>query len=241
MGNRRHGANWDRVLIDVCTQRDFLEPGAILQVTNQAAVLPRLQQVFAWAGENRIGTVSIVESHRPSEPLGGFPLHCIDGTIGQGKMDFAYLQPSILIEVDNTLALPPDLREKYQQLIFRKRAREVLSNPKADRFLTQLEPAEFIIFGVGLEHAIRSLALGLLARHKTVAVVTDACGYWSTADADLALRQLGAKHIRLLTTEELTAAPPPRAAKRPGTQPILSRCRPDRGGVGTRTRSRSRG
>jgi len=59
-----------------------------------------------------------------------------------------------------------------------------LSNPKADRFLTHWRPEEYIIVGVGLERAIRGLALGLLARHKTVTVVTDACGYWSSGDAD---------------------------------------------------------
>lgn len=219
MGNA--AVNWNRVLIDVCTQRDFLDPGAILQVANRDALLPRLEQVFAWARRSRVGVVSIVESHRPSEPLAGFPLHCIDGTSGQEKLNCTQVRPSILVEVDNTLALPPNLREKYHQLKFRKRARDVLSNPKTDRFLTQLDADEFIIVGVGLDRAIRTLALGLLARHKTVTVVGDACGYWSSADADLALRQLGAKSIRIVTADELTAPvePAPRVLTR---RPILS-------------------
>jgi nicotinamidase-related amidase len=214
--------NWNRVLIDICTQRDFLDPGAILQVANRDAVVARLEQIFAWARRVRIGMFSSVESHRPAEPPAGFPLHCIDGTPGQEKLAFTYLRPSILVEVDNTLALPPDLREKYHQLVFRKRARDVLSNPKADRFLTSLEAEEFIIFGVGLEQAIRVLALGLLARHKTVTVVGDACGFWSSADADLALRQLGAKTIRIVSTEELTAPPAPPTARSLQRRPILS-------------------
>jgi nicotinamidase-related amidase len=209
MGNEDSAARWGRVLIDVCTQRDFLDPGAILQVANRDAIIPRLRLIFDWARKQRIGMVSAVESHRPTEPLAGFPLHCIDGTRGQHKLDFGYIRPWLLVEVDNTLALPPDLREQYQQLIFRKRARDVLGNPKADRFLTQMQADEFIIFGVGLERAIRALALGLLGRQKQVTVVSDACGYWSAADADLALRQLAAKHIRLVTAEELTAPPPP--------------------------------
>ncbi len=227
MGNERSAAKWNRVLVDVCTQRDFLDPGAILQAANREAIIPKLQQVFEWARKQRIGIVSAVESHRPSEPLAGFPLHCIDGTPGQRKMDFAHVRPWVLVEVDNTLALPPDLRENYQQLIFRKRARDVLGNPKADRFLTQLPAEEFIIFGVGVERAIRSLALGLQGRHKKVTVVSDACGYWSAADADLALRQLAAKHIRLVTADELTAPPPVVDRSRLPRPRILSRCRPD--------------
>lgn len=217
-------AKWDRVLIDICTQRDFLDPGGILQVANREVLVPKLEQVFNWARRERIGVFSSVESHRSSEPLAGFPLHCIDGTPGQEKLGFAHIRPWILVEVDNTLALPPNLREEYHQLIFRKRARDVMSNPKADRFLTQLEANEFIIFGVGLEQAIRSLALGLQGRHKSVTVVSDACGYWSTADSDLALRQLGAKGIKLVTADELTAPPAPPAGRNLTRRPILS-CR----------------
>jgi len=224
MGSEGFSANWDRVLVDVCTQRDFLDSAGVLRVANRQELLPRLARIFAWAARSRVAMVSSVESHRPSEPLAGFPLHCIDDTAGQQKVEFAYLHPWILVEVDNTLALPPNLRERYRQLIFRKRARDVLGNPKADRFLTQLEPEEFILFGVGLERAIRSLALGLLARHKTVTVVDDACGYWSSADAELAVRQLGAKHIRVVSTEELTAPPPVPAARRAVRRRILSRC-----------------
>jgi nicotinamidase-related amidase len=228
MGNEGRKIKWNRVLVDICTQRDFLDPGGILQVANREAVVPRIEQVFQWAQRAGIGTFSSVESHRPSEPLAGFPLHCIDGTAGQEKLPFGFLQPWILVEVDNCLSLPPDLRENYHQLIFRKRARDVLSNPKADRFLTQLSADEFILFGVGLERAIRSLALGLLARHKTVTVVGDACGYWSAADADLALRQLAAKHIKIVSAEELTAPPAPPEHKPLVRRPILSRCRPGR-------------
>jgi nicotinamidase-related amidase len=239
MGNEERAANWDRVLVDVCTQRDFLDPGAILQVANRDALVPRLEHVFGWARRNRIAIVSSVESHRPSEPLAGFPLHCIDGTHGQMKPAFTYVHPHILVEVDNSLALPPDLLDKYHQLIFRKRARDVMSNPKADRFLTSLHAKEFIVFGVGLEQAIRSLALGLLARHKRVTVVSDACGYWAAGDADLSLRQLAAKHIRIVTVDELTAVPEPAPTRRAGRRTLLSRLRPDRARPQRHSRSRA--
>ncbi len=210
----KHGVTWGQVLIDVCTQQDYLEPGAILQVADRDELIRHLRKIFEWAGERGIGVVSSIESHRPSEPLNGWPLHCIDGTPGQGKPDFTLLPPVAMVETDNYLSLPPDLRKNYRQLIFRKRSREVLGNPKADRFLTQLRLNEYIIVGVGLERAIKSLALGLVARHKAVAVVTDACGYWSNADKELALRQLVAKGVRLVRTEELTAPPPPTHSRR---------------------------
>lgn len=216
MGNKS-SVKWSRVLVDVCVQRDFLDTGAILQVCNHERLIANLRRIFHWAKLNGLGVVSSVESHRPTEMPKGFPLHCIDDTPGQRKPPFALLEPWFLIEADNCLSLPPDLCTTYRQLIFRKRGRDVLGNPKADRFLTHLTPDEFILCGVGLERPIRVLALGLLARHKRVTVVADACGFWSAADADLSQRQLAAKGIKLVTTEELVASPAvvaPRAKSR---------------------------
>lgn len=232
-----NSVNWNRVLIDICTQQDFLKPGSILQVANVEALIPNLREVFAWARSARIPVVSSVESHRATEPANGFPMHCIDGTSGQAKLDFTLISPWVLVETDNYLSLPPGLRKKYHQLIFRKRTHDVLSNPKADRFLTQLKAEEFIIFGVGIERAIKSLALGLLARHKRVAVVTDACGCWSAGDAELATRQLGAKGIRLLTAAELVEPEP--APKRSGIRARRMRRRHHsaRSSLARRTRS----
>lgn len=201
--------NWRRVLLDVCTQHDYLGPGGLVQVINRETTVDNLRDVFRWAISNRIPIVSAMESHRRSELANGFPLHCIDGTPGQKKLPFTLNPPVLAVEADNYLSLPPDIMTAYRQIVFRKRSREFLNNPKADRFLTQLPAEEFIIVGVGLDRTIKTLALGLLARHKPmVTVVTDACGYWSAADADLAGRQLAAKGVRVLKTAELVVPPP---------------------------------
>jgi len=237
MAFRLNGRDWSRVLIDVCTQNDFLTPGSILQVANLDALIPNLQRVFDWARSARLPVVSSVESHRPTEPANGFPMHCIDGTRGQAKPGFTLVSPWILVETDNYLSLPPDLRKNYRQLIFRKRTRDVLSNPKADLLLTQLKVEEYVIFGVGVERAIKSLALGLLARHKRVAVVKDACGWWSAGDGELALRQLAAKGVRLTGTAEITAPPakrPPARARR-----VRYRYRASKSGVGRHGRTKT--
>ena len=205
MGALRRSVKWERVLIDVCTQRDYLDAGSILQVSNLEELTPNLRKIFRWARSMRTPVVSIVESHRPSEPFNGFPLHCIEGTPGHEKMPFSLLSPWNIVENDNYLSLPPDLMKNYRQLIFRKRSKEILSNPKTDRFLTNAKARELIVYGVGLDRAIKPLVLGLLARHKTVTVVQDACGYWSAGDAELVCRQISAKGIRLTTTEELIA------------------------------------
>ncbi len=231
-GRKRRPASWKRVLIDACTQNDFLEPGAIMQVSNRAGLLANLHRIFAWARSANVPVISCLESHRPTEAGQGCPLHCIDGTHGQRKPEFSLLEPRILIEADNTLSLPPDVMTGYRQILFRKRARDILGNPKADRFLTSLQAEEFILFGVGLERTIRNLALGLLSRHKKVTVVGDTCGFWSAPEADLVLRQLAAKGIKLVTADELTAPPPPPPVSAPRRivyhGRVLRRCHPDR-------------
>jgi nicotinamidase-related amidase len=225
MGAHFRSLKWDRVLIDICTQRDFLEAGGILQVVNREPLMPALREVFRFARSGGLPVVSFVESHRPSEPLSGFPLHCIDGTHGQEKLPWSLLAPWTIVETDNYLSLPPDLVSDHRQIIFRKRTKDVLSNPKADRFLTHATADAFILFGVGLERAIRSLALGLLARSKPVTVITDACGYWSSADGDLSLRQLAAKGVKLVTVEQFVNEPPPKRV-RPFQRLVVDRHNP---------------
>ncbi|MGB2985398.1 MAG: isochorismatase family protein [Phycisphaerae bacterium] len=128
---------------------------------------------------------------------------CVDDSAGQRKIDFTILSRFAQVEADNTLSCPIDLFRKYQQVIFRKRTDDLLSNPKADRFLTQLPATEFILFGIGVEGSVKALALALLAREKRVTIVVDACGYWSKATADLAMRQIKAKGGRTITVNEL--------------------------------------
>jgi hypothetical protein len=127
----------------------------------------------------------------------------VDGSKGQRKIDYTLFPLCQLIEVDNTLALPRDLFARCQQVIFRQRGEDLLGNPKADRFLSQLPSREFIIFGNTTEGAVKALALGLVAREKPVTVVADACGYWSRSAADLALRQIQAKGGCITIVNEL--------------------------------------
>jgi nicotinamidase-related amidase len=192
------------VLVDLNTQRDFLEPTAVCRVRNGEQLLSAVRRVIAWAKWNHVPVISSVDAHRQAESThDGFPLHCIDGTRGQGKIPWTLFGSRVRVEADNTLALSLDLFESHQQVIFRKRTHDLFSNPKADRFLTQLQAEEFILFGVGLEFSIGALALGLLARNRKVTVVADCCGYWTRSEADLALRRMHARGADLVTVEQL--------------------------------------
>jgi len=160
--------------------------------------------VIAWTKRNSVPIVSSIESHRPFELSdSGYPIHCVDGSDGQDKLDFTIFPLHARVESDNTLSVPIDLFGRYQQVIFRKRTDDLLGNPKADRLLSYLPVREYILFGTGIECSVKALALALLTRGKQVSVVVDACGFWNRATADLALRQIAAKGAKLVTVCEL--------------------------------------
>ena len=230
------------VLVDVSTQRDFLDAEGALPVQNREALLPRLRRMMALARAARLPVISSVDTHRETDPLNGVPRHCIEGTTGQQKIPFTLLAQRIVVEADNTIDLPYCVLSRFRQVIFRKQDYDFFSNPKADRLLTELDAGEFVLFGVGLERSVKALALGLLARHKKVAVVIDACGYWSEADADLATRQLRAKGIRITTVDELASAlraPRTRDRARIGSPDRHHPLKRSHASKGTRTRTMS--
>jgi nicotinamidase-related amidase len=200
----KKGREFECVLVDVNTQHDFCDPCGAFPVANIPELIPALRRVVAWAKRNHLPLVSSLESHRPLELSdSGTPIHCVDGSCGQRKLSFTLFPARTNIEVDNTFAVPFDLFQRWQQVIFRKRSDDLLLNPKADRLLTQLPVREYLVFGTGLEGSVKAIALALMARGKRVGVVVDACGYWSRGTADLALRQLTAKGAQLVTTAEL--------------------------------------
>jgi len=192
------------VAIDLNTQRDFCEPGRAFPVANLAELIPALRRVVAWVKRNQTPVVSSIEAHREYELSdSGNPIHCVDGSDGQEKIDFTLLANRKFVASDNTLTVPIDLFASYQQVIFWKRADDLLTNPKADRLLTHAPIGEFLLFGVAVEASIKALALALMARNKKVTIVSDACGYWSEGTADQVFRQMAAKGAGIVTVDDL--------------------------------------
>lgn len=204
MAEPTNGRAYPCVVIDLNTQRDLCLPDGARPVTNAAEVVPAIRRVVAWTKRNGAPLISSVDSHRATEmPFGGCPLHCVDGTSGQQKVEFTVFRSKTTVQVDNTLSVPLDLFTHCQQVIFRQRGEDLLANPKADRFVTQLPVHEFVLFGNDAEGAVKNVALGLIARGKRLTVVRDACGYWDRNAADLAFRLFEAKGVTVISVSEL--------------------------------------
>jgi len=192
-----------RVLIDLNTQCDFLLPRGALPVANREQIVSNIRRIMSWARLQCVPVVSSLDAHRADESPNGLPRHCVDNTAGQRKLPFTLLPRRVLLHGDNTFDVPLDPFRRYNQLIFTKRTRDFLSNPKADRLINEIDARCFVLFGVITEHCIKAASLGLMARGRHVAVVTDACGHWSRPDAELALRQIEAKGAVMITSDEL--------------------------------------
>ena len=232
MRTRRNGCVYQCVLVDLNTQQDFFVENGTCRVANAEALVPHLRDIIAWTKRNQVPIVSSIDSHRPEETdLGGLPMHCIDGSDGQQKLRFTLLSNRVSVEGDNTLALPLDLFQYHQQVLFRKRTTDLLANPKADRFLTQLAVREYLVFGLGVEHSVKALVLGLLARGRRVTVIVDGCGYWTASAGEFTLRQMVAKGASLITVAELLRRKlrrPRRYSKLNGRSSV---CCPGRSGI----------
>lgn len=195
------------VLVDLNTQLDFFDANGACPVLEPDLLYARLRRVVAWVKRNHAPVISSMDAHRISESgdSDSSAPWCIEGTHGQGKLDFTLLPNRIFIAGDNTIAVPIDLFSRHQQVIFPQRSEDLFANPKADRFITQQNTDEFIVFGAVSEHEVKAIVLGLLARNKSVSVLLDGCGAWSYSESDLSIRQMTAKGANIITVDELVS------------------------------------
>ena len=214
MQNGRIGRTTPCVLVDMNTQFDFFGGEGACPVVNHLEKHACLRRILAWAKRNQVPIISSMDSHRRVEHTNnGIPRHCIEGSVGQRKLPFTVLPNHVFVAGDNTLGVSVDLFQKHQQVIFPQRDTDLFTNPKADRFLTQLDAEEFILFGAIAEYEIKAVALGLLVRNKRVTILMDGCGFWNLSEFDLSLRQARAKGARVISICELRERKLPRRWK----------------------------
>ncbi len=190
------------VLVDICTQRDYLACDGAQPTLNAPLILPHLKHLMAFARWVKVPTLSCVDLRRPDEVRGLAHRVCVLGTPGQQKLSCTLLPDRVAVESDNCLCVALDILQQHQQVILGKQHRDPFTNPKLDRLLTEMPARRFVVVGVGLESSLRLLALGLLLRHRRVALIHDACGWWNAEDGGMALRQLAAKGCELLSTQQ---------------------------------------
>ena len=108
--------------------------------------------------------------------------------------------------------LPAGLLRKYQQVIFEKRHTDIFLHARAERLITELDSATFIICGAGVARGIVEAAGGLRNRHFSVICASDAVLDLDEAMSEMAHLRMMAKGVIFAPTKEIIT---PQLRRRP--------------------------
>jgi nicotinamidase/pyrazinamidase len=170
-----------RLLWDVDTQVDFIEPRGKLAVPRADAVVPAMARLVEWARREGIPHVASADDHELTDPeisdspdfADTFPPHCLRGTHGAAKIEqTAQLDP---VPLGGTEV--PGRWLRGREFLLLKKHFDVFTNPNADRVLDLFAPEEVVLFGVATDICDDAAIKGLRARGYNVTFVEDAsCG-----------------------------------------------------------------
>src|SRR5437870_6604205 len=167
-----------RILWDVDTQVDFMEPSGKLYVPDAKEIAPALEQLVDAARAARIVHVASADDHELTDDeisdapdlRSTYPPHCLRGTRGARKI------PETEQEDPVPITLEP-LPERYldgREFLLLKKSFDVFTNPNTDRLLQWLDPDEILVFGVATDVCDDAAIRGFLERGRRVTFVEDA-------------------------------------------------------------------
>jgi nicotinamidase/pyrazinamidase len=160
------------VLVDIDTQRDFLEESGALYVPGSRSILANLERLSRTAAARGIPVLATACCHSPGDPeLRQFPPHCMAGTEGQRRVPATVWPDSVVLEDGDRLEGPLP-----RHLTLHKHEFDVFSRPDADDLIARYNVTNptFVVYGVATDYCVRAAVEGLLARKCRVAIVVDA-------------------------------------------------------------------
>jgi len=189
-----------RIIVDIDTQRHFFLAGGVALVRNHQQVLDNVRRVVDWAQMKNVRVISTVQIY-----TNGFSCCncCTVDADGQAKLNDTLLARHTSFPADDCTDLLPEILERYDQVIFRKRCFDPFEEPRADRMLSELQADEFILIGAVTEGAVRATALGLLSRQKNVTILVDAIGSYDRDVGEIAVRHMWVRGAKLIDTRAL--------------------------------------
>ena len=172
-----------RILWDVDTQVDFMQPSGKLYVPGAAEVAPAMERLVDAARAAGLVHVASADDHELTDPeisetpdfRNTFPRHCLRGTHGAEKiLETKQRDPLPLSLVPFPPGLIPGLIGGRREILLLKKSFDVFTNPNADPLLVALDPSEIIVFGVATDVCDDAAILGFLQRGRRVLFVEDA-------------------------------------------------------------------
>ena len=172
-----------RILWDVDTQVDFMEPTGKLYVPGATDVAPAMERLVDAARAAGLVHVASVDDHELTDPelsdapdfTNTYPPHCLRGTRGAEKiLETKQRDPLPLSLVPYPPGLLPHLVAGRRELVLLKKSFDVFTNPNADPLLDALDPEEIVVFGVATDVCDDAAIRGFLRRGRRVSFVEDA-------------------------------------------------------------------
>ena len=197
-----------RVLWDVDTQVDFVEPAGKLYVPGAErarAAMARLVEAARAAGLPHVASADDHELTDPeisAEPdfATGWPPHCLRGT--PGAMRIPETQQADPVVLGETL-VPAEWLHGREFLLLKK-TYDPFTNPNADPLLELLDPEEIVLFGVASDVCNDAAIRALRSRGRAVAYVEEASRGIDDARTTSCTAAWRAAGVRFATLDQVT-------------------------------------
>jgi nicotinamidase/pyrazinamidase len=172
-----------RILWDVDTQVDFMEPSGKLYVPGAKDVAPAMELIVDAARAAGMTHVASADDHELTDPeisttpdlRNTYPPHCMRGTRGAEKiLETKQRDPLPLSLVPFPPGLVPGLIEGRREILLLKKSFDVFTNPNTEPLLAALDPEEIVVLGVATDVCNDAAILGFLQRGRRVRFVEDA-------------------------------------------------------------------
>jgi nicotinamidase/pyrazinamidase len=172
-----------KVLWDVDTQVDFIEPGEKLYVPGAEEARPAMALLVEAARAAGVVHVASCDQHELSDPEISeqpdfettWPPHCLLGTRGAGKIpETTQHDPLPLPFVPVPAATLRRLLEGRREIVIPKKQYDPFTNPNSETLLDMLDPDEIFLFGVATDICDDAAVRALLRRGRRVTFVEDA-------------------------------------------------------------------
>ena len=201
-----------RILWDVDTQVDFMEPAGKLYVPGAKDVAPAMERlVDAWRAA-RLVHIASADDHELADPeisdtpdfTNTYPPHCLRGTRGAEKiLETKQRDPLPLPLVPYPPGIVPQLIEGRRELLLPKKSFDVFTNPNTEALLAALVPAEIVVFGVATDVCNNAAILGFLLRGLRVSFVEDASRGLDAARTEARTAVWRERGVAFTTVEEV--------------------------------------
>jgi nicotinamidase/pyrazinamidase len=204
-----------RILWDVDTQVDFMEPDGKLYVPGAAEIAPALGRLVAAGRAAGLVHVASADDHELTDPeistepdfVDTYPPHCLRGTRGASRIaETQQLDPLPLSLVPFPPGLVPGLVEGRRELLLLKKSFDVFTNPNTDLLLDVLDPEEIVVFGVATDVCDDAAIRGFLRRGRRVVFVEDAARGLDEARTAACIGAWRAGGVTVSTSEEVIAS-----------------------------------